>query len=105
MFKRLPSEIVLKIYEYDSTYRDHYTKEVIPQMRRFFCTLTELVLMDYVPDCRIGYRLNTFAKYSKKADLKSLCKYLGVVLPRKSTKWRISLRLLSALSGVSNQRR
>jgi hypothetical protein len=100
MLRRLPSEIVLKIYEYDSTYRDHYTKEVIPQMRRFFCTLTELVLLDRIPDCRISRRLKAFARHSKKADLKSLSKYLDIVLPRKSTKYRISIRLLSAIGGI-----
>jgi hypothetical protein len=99
MLERLPKDLLREVWSYDDTYREYFSKEVLPQMRRFFSVFCELLLLDYVPDSRITPRLRTFSKSAKRADLVSLARYLGVVLPRKSTKWRTSLRLLSALSG------
>lgn len=111
MLRSLPDEILREVYAYDSTYRDHFTKEVVPQLKRFCNCLIELLLMDHVPDARITPRLRSFSKYTKKAELVSLARYLGIVLPRKATKWRISLKILGNLTGRevppprTNQRR
>lgn len=100
MLDRLPDDVLREILSYDSTYKERFSKEVLPQMRRFFTAMCELILLQHVPDTRITPCLRSFSKHSKKADLISVARYLGIVLPpRRCTKWRISLLLLGSVTG------
>lgn len=100
MFDRLPPDVVSRIYEYDPTYHEHHNK-VMDQIRRFNSLIIVFRLLDAYPDGRLSHRLKAVARATKKHELKSLCIFLRISVPRKVTKYRLSLRLFTHCLGAS----
>lgn len=97
----LPPEIwAAEIYQYDPTYRDEYSK-VMDQIRRFNGLIATFRILDTYPDGRLSQRLKAVARSTKKHELKGLCIFLRLSIPRKVTRFRLSLRLFSHMLGVS----
>lgn len=96
MYNRLPNELITRIYEYDNTYKDYYRKTVMPQLIRFSFTSAQIVglmLANEVTDRYFKRCIKYIVRSSRKADLKSLCKFMNVRLPKHITKKRMTLLL------------
>lgn len=100
MFNRLPPDVVSRIFEYDSSHHEQH-RLVCDQIKRFNSLIIIFSLLDAYPDGRLSHRLKAVARATRKHELKSLCVFLRLSVPRKVTKYRLSLRLFSQMSGVS----
>jgi hypothetical protein len=96
----LPQDILAEIWSYDSTYHEKH-RMVMDQIRRFNYLITVFRLLDVYPDGRLSHRLKAVARTTRKHELKSLSVFLRLSIPRKITKYRLSLRLFSHMVGVS----
>lgn len=100
MFNRLPPDVVSHIFEFDPTYHEQH-RLVCDQIKRFNSLIVIFRLLDAYPDGRLSHRLKAVARATRKHELKSLCIFLRLSVPRKVTKYRLSLRLFSHMLGVS----
>jgi hypothetical protein len=96
----LPQELWGRIFEYDSTYHEIH-RQMMDQIRRFHYLITTFRLLDVYPDGRLSHRIKAVARSTKKHELKSLSVFLRLSIPRKITKYRLSLRLFTHMLGVS----
>lgn len=100
MFNRLPPDVVSRIFEYDSSYHEQH-RLVCDQIKRFNNLIIIFRLLDTYPDGRLSHRLKAVARATRKHELRSLCIFLRISVPRKVTKYRLSLRLFTHCLGVS----
>lgn len=94
--KKLPPELITRIYEYDPTYKDHLQQQVMPQLLRLFATITRIItlfLMPPVSDRKFAREIKKIVRNSKKPDLKSIYIWFGGRLPKHSTKNKLVLRI------------
>lgn len=100
MFNRLPPDVVGLVFGFDPTHHEQHAK-VMDQIKRFNSLIIIFRLLDAYPDGRLSHRLKAVARATRKHELKSLCIFLRISVPRKTTKHRLSVRLFSHMLGVS----
>lgn len=89
----LPSSLVQLIYEFDPTYRDYFTRMVLPQMKRI------LYLIDLITyesgNIVISQRYcKSVLRSIRKHEIRSVSKATGTRLPRRFTKRRAMLAII-----------
>lgn len=100
LMNRIPRDVLSHIFEYDNTYRLVFDK-CMNQIQRFNYLIHVFRLLDTYPDGRLGQRLKAVARSTRKSELKSLCIFLRLTVPRKITRYRLSMRLFSHMLGTS----
>lgn len=89
----LPTELERYIYEYDPTYKLKYTI-AMRQLDRFICIcVVEFWWIDVLNDTQLGRHLKRVARRHSKKELKDLCRFRKIKVPKHTTKWKMCMKL------------
>lgn len=89
----LPPELRTRIYQYDPTYKLKYDI-AMRQLRFFFClSIVSFWWIDVLSDNQLGRHLKRVARRHTKQELKDLCRFRKIKIPKHTTKWKLCVKL------------